>query len=60
MEIILLNVKRSENMTRQNKIHKEKVYMEMLIKSVKRYNQQVDSNDICIWWHENDNAKKKK
>lgn len=47
-------------MTRQNKIHKEKVYMEMLIKSVKRYNQQVDSNDICIWWHENDNAKKKK
>lgn len=47
-------------MTRQNKIHREKVYMEMLIKSVKRFNQRVDSNDICTWWHENNNTKKKK
>lgn len=47
-------------MTRQNKIHREKVYTETLIKSVKRFNQQVDANDICRWWHENDNTKKKK
>lgn len=41
-------------MTRQNKIHKEKVYIEMLIKSVRRLNQRVDANDICRWWHEED------